>query len=81
MIGGKHVEKPKQDFWDAGSLDEECEECRRGTHKHMDAMKEPWFKDSPRHQRIDAIDCKNPVGEGQCICHLYRKYIKETEYP
>ena len=57
-------------------LDEECEECRRGIHRHMGAMKEPWFNASPRHQRIDAIDCKNPVGEGQCICHLYRAFMK-----
>ena len=58
----------------------ECEDCKNGIHKHMDAMKEPWYNGLERHRQLDAIDCKNDCDDGQCICHLWKiEYHKQIK--
>lgn len=51
----------------------ECDECKSGVHKHMDNMNQSYYKDAPRHQKLDAIDCKNRTAFGQCVCHKWRE--------
>jgi hypothetical protein len=54
-----------------------CDECRAGVHKHLEPLSFPSFKTFTRHQQVDAIDCKNPSPDGQCICPEYLKAKKE----
>lgn len=51
-----------------------CDDCKNGIHDHMNAVEEKK-RDLRRHEFLDAIDCKNPVGEGQCVCPLWQQYV------
>jgi len=56
----------------------ECDECKRGVHRHMDALKEPGIAECRNSAEwADAIDCKNLVGDGQCVCREWVKVRKD----
>lgn len=54
-----------------------CPDCLKGVHKHLEARDQPWFKGLKDHEKIDALDCKNPSKDGQCICPEYLRAKKE----
>lgn len=52
-----------------------CQDCKDGKHDHMNAVEEKKGFAKDRSEFLDSIDCKNPVGEGQCICPMWQQYV------
>jgi len=55
-----------------------CPACANGTHRHLEAMFTKGFDKLSRASMLDAIDCKNAVGDDQCVCPIWKAVYHAT---